>query len=75
LEFTNIGSPIPEFDLIRPKMETTGPTVRNKALGAKKHVFPQGAFVKMSYFAIEERERVGYTLAALRCGRKRSVTT
>jgi hypothetical protein len=34
--------------------------------GAKKHMFPQGAFVKMYYFAIEARERVGYTLAALR---------
>jgi hypothetical protein len=29
-------------------------------------MFPEGAFVKMYYFAIEARERVGYTLAALR---------
>ena len=30
-------------------------------------MFPESAFVKMYYFAIEARERVGYTLAALRC--------
>ena len=30
-------------------------------------MFPESAFVKMYYFAIEAREGVGYTLAALRC--------
>jgi len=39
----------------------------SKNTRAKKHMFPQGAFVKMYYFAIEAREGVGYTLAALRC--------
>jgi hypothetical protein len=33
-------------------------------------MFPQGAFVKMYYFAIEAHDGVGYTLAALRCGKK-----
>jgi len=32
-------------------------------------MFPEGAFVKMYYFAIEARDGVGYTLAALRCGK------
>lgn len=32
-----------------------------------KQMFPQNAFVKMYYFAIEARDGVGYTLAALRC--------
>jgi hypothetical protein len=40
----------------------------------KKQMFPQGAFVKMYYFAIDAHNEVGYTLAALRCGKKRSVT-
>jgi hypothetical protein len=48
--------------------------VRRKAVdGAKNNMFPRGAFVKMYYFAIEAREGIGYTLAALRCERKRSV--
>ena len=33
----------------------------------EKHMFPQDAFVKMYYFAIEARDGSGYTLAALRC--------
>jgi hypothetical protein len=33
-------------------------------------MFPQGAFVKMYYFAIEAWDGVGYTLAALRCEAK-----
>src|SRR6478752_10767247 len=36
----------------------------------EKHMFPRGAFVKMYYFAIEARDGVGYTLAALRCEAK-----
>jgi hypothetical protein len=32
-------------------------------------VFGDG-FVKMYYFAIEARDGVGYTLAALRCGKQ-----
>ena len=34
---------------------------------AKKHMFPEGVFVKMYYFAIEAQDEAGYTLAALRC--------
>jgi hypothetical protein len=41
-------------------MESAGKSRR------EKHMFPQGAFVKMYYFAIEAEDRVGYTLAALR---------
>ena len=37
---------------------------------ARNHMFPWGAFVKMYYFAIEAQDGVGYTLAALRCGKK-----
>ena len=33
----------------------------------EKHMFPEGAFVKMYYFAIEAQDGVGYTLVALRC--------
>jgi hypothetical protein len=36
-------------------------------------MLPRGAFVKMYYFAIEARDGVGYTLAALRCGKLRSL--
>ena len=39
----------------------------------KNHMFLQGAFVKMYYFAIEAQDAVGYTLTALRCGKKRSL--
>jgi hypothetical protein len=40
---------------------------------AKKHMFPEGTFVKMYYFAIEAGDGVGYTLAALRCAKNCSL--